>query len=456
MAPPGEPSPFWKAIGADRPSWISLALFAAIAVLAGWKFDTDAPGALSAGLGAALGCVLAAAARTASAARPAPTALPIVPLAFATAAVALAPLVHGGTLSQTHFGLCVGAVAGAYLLAADSWAVRASILVVLLVAANELGMASRGQSVGQTGSVLGLAASVGGVLASAAAELVRRQRGSAGVSTLGAGWGMAALFAGGSLLLAQRYLYVQSVGNLAAASIGAALVVHWLLASQENDESGFRFTLASVVWVALATLAFGIDRGFGMAVSLLAAGAMLVALGNIRGLLSLGAVAGLVLYRVFRETHADTSRAFDIGQHYAIIGLLLGVLLPLAFVAWLPKGSASKGRLAAATLLAVVLFHGLAVASAVFLGAKGVVGLLVGLGLAAFAEGFRGGTRPAVLAMGGSACAALLVGYGWLGPWLDLARDEKLPLLGWIAGVAVVAAIVILLLGRPEKEEAAS
>lgn len=452
VAPPGEPSPFWRTLGAERPAWIALALFAAVAAIAGWKYGAETQGALAAGLGAALGCVLAAAARAAGAARPNAVTLPVVPLAFASAAVALAPLVHGGTLSHTHFGLCVGAVAGAWILGADAWAVRASALVVLLVAANELGMASRGQSVGQTGTVLGLAASVSGVLVGAASEWVRRQRGAEAASPLGASLGMAALFVASAMLLAQRTLFVQSVGNLAAAAVGAALVVHWLLATQEDDPSGFRFTLASVVWVALATLAFGIDRGFGMSVAILAAACVLVALGNVRGLLSLGAASGLVLYRVFREAHADTSRAFDIGQHYAIIGLLLGVLLPLAFAGWLPDGSAASGRKSAAAWLAIVLFLGLAVGSAVFLGAKGVVGLIVGLGLAAFAEGFRGGVRPAVFALGGSAAAALLLGYGWLEPWLDLSRDDKLPLLGWMSASALVAGVVILLLGRTERE----
>lgn len=456
VAAPGEATPFWKTIGADRPGWIVLALFAAAAVLAGWKYDADASGALAAGIGVALGCALAASARAAGAARPAPTVLSIVPLAFATATVSLAPIVQGGALSQTHFGLCVGAVGGAFLLAADAWATRAAVLVILLVAANELGLAGRGQGLSQTGTVLGVAASVAGVLAAAAAELVRRQKGAAVASTVGAALGMAALFAGGAMLLAQRYLYAQSVGNLAAAAVGAALIVHWLLSTQDSDESGLRFTLASVVWVAMATLAFGIDRGFGMSVALLAAGALLAAVGSLRGLLSLGPVVGLVLYRVFRETHTDSSRAFDIGQHYAIIGLLLGVLLPLAFAAWLPRTSASSGRHSVATLLAAMLFLGLPLASAVFLGAKGAVGLLVGLGAASFVEGFRGAARPIVLALGGLASASLLVGYAWLEPWLDLARDEKLPLLGWIVGIGLAVAIVIALLGRPLSEEGRS
>lgn len=267
-------------------------------------------------------------------------------------------------------------------------------------------------------------------------------------------WAATLLVLGGGWILGHRYLYIGAAATLIMLGAASGWVLHWVVSQERTEEEGeLRFALASVVVVALATLAFAALRGYGMALSTLSAATVLVLAGNTRALLCLGPAWALVGYRLFRETHTDVSRAFDIGQHYAIVGILLAILMCMAVAAWRPKGAERSRTRAAAVALSAVALMAAIVAGAVFLGSKGAVGSLVGLGLAVFVAGMRGSRSPAVLILALQAWATLVLAYGWTRPWLDLTRDDKLVLLGWFAAIGAVVAVTIVALGRTALDE---
>jgi len=222
-----------------------------------------------------------------------------------------------------------------------------------------------------------------------------------------------------------------------------ALIVAWLV-PEETMSSTVRVVLASILWVAAATIAFGLAASFGMALALVAGAGMLLLTGHRRALLSLGPLAAFVIYRVFREGHQDVSQAFDIGQHYAMIGLLLGLLLPVMAQEW---NRVTSKRPGGATLVGgalwILLLAAAPIPIAVGLSSKGIIGYLIGLGAAPVVDGTRGERSANTVALSLGLGAAMTLLYDWLAPRLDMDRHAKLIALSWIIGVGVIAAFII-------------
>ncbi len=212
--------------------------------------------------------------------------------------------------------------------------------------------------------------------------------------------------------------------------------------------------IGALISVGLATAAFALDRGTGMAAALLGALGFLLLRGNTRAILALGPLFALVLFRLFQNIYPETSRAFDIGQHYALIGLILGAILPLILVDSFAFAEQAKAKGVGALGLLALVAMGLSPILTVFLGPTGAVGFIVGLGFAGMFELVRQGTSLLALSAGTGMAGVMLVTYGWLSKSLDLTRNEKIWILGWSAGAMLLIALLsaFLLRAEPLKE----
>lgn len=452
-APPSgtEPTVAWRTLSGERPAWIAVAAFALIVAVVGWRSEAHIPGATAGGIGLVIGCVIVLAARVLEASRVGAHLHP-GPLALAAAGVAMVSLRDPASIAPSQMGLVLGAASAAWILGNGLYVGAVAGSAALIAAANLLGETAVGGHSGQAGTAVAVVAALAGLVASAGAQWLHRQRGTPAPEA--AVWAATLLLLAGGWVLGTRYLYLGAAATLLTIGAAAGWVLHWVVSQEQPGEEGeLRFALGSVLVVALATLAFASLRGYGMALSTLGAAAVLVLAGNPRALMCLGPAWALVGYRLFRETHTDVSRAFDIGQHYAIVGILLAVLMCVAVAAWRPRSAERAKARAAAVALSAAATMAAMVAGAVFLGSKGVVGALVGLGLAVFVAGMRGTRSLSVMVLAIQAWATLVLVYGWLRPWLDLTRDDKLALLGWFAAIGGAVAWTTVMLGRTRLDE---
>lgn len=355
------------------------------------------------------------------------TALVLAIGAFGPAATFIAPEKMIGPIQQ---GLLI-AFGVASLITGSSLVTRAALATSAVVVASALGQSTDGTAVVASAPIL---LAIAATVALLVARFIPKERGqwkpvlvfivtALAVAAIGFGW-----------LNDKAYAGCLGLGLL------AAVVVQFTLPS--DDSQPFRFILGGVVWVALATVAFGIGRSYGIALSALSATAYLLCVGCDRALLTLGPLLSVVLYRWFREIHPDASRSLDIGQHYTIVGLLLGALIPTLPVEWSngrPIAKASAGGVLWAILLLAVPASLVLVISV-----KGLAGYLVGLGLAPLFRAREDATlHLRSLAIASAAGGATLVGYDWLQPLLEFSRPQKIHAFIFVAvGFLVVGAMI--------------
>jgi hypothetical protein len=213
--------------------------------------------------------------------------------------------------------------------------------------------------------------------------------------------------------------------------------------------------LANVIWIAGAAVAFSVNLGYGMAIAILGGVALLALLGSVRGLMTAAVVLAILVYRLFREIHPEGARSLDIGQHYTMVGIALGALIPLLPIEWGRGRTALRSMQAGVgAMLWLLVLVGTPVAAAVMLGSKGAIGMVVGFSFAAVVDSLRSvvSLAPAGVAVGLGAVTAL--SYGWLSPWMDLERAQKQHALIYIAiTVAVLAGAIYAVSRQPKAAE---
>lgn len=439
-----EPSPSFPMFAA--------VLLAVLAIAAGFIWNEALRDLLPTTYGFAAGIGVVLLATFAGGLRGQPANALAAPIAFGVFGAAIWTLVPLGSREPYQIGAAAGAGLAAWLLSLGSksnWPARTSLMLIFAVAGDLLGNRGMGGNNDHAGSILGLVAAIAVLLATG---IPRRQENAAKMQGVGIA-AAAAVLALGGWLLATRHLFLNDVWVLFAAGSGAALIVGWLVPDRQEDSS-FGFILAVVVWLGLATLAFGLRKGFGMSICILGGMAMLTAMGRTRALLTLGPLAMLVFYRIFRELHTDASRALDIGQHYALVGIVIGIAIPLLASEW-AKGRSADAKGSAAGFLWCPAMLAVPFVSGVVLAAKGYVGVLAGLGFGSVIDGLRGSMRIDTLALQSGLAMAMVGGYRWLGSKVDLARDEKISSLIWVVVVLGVLAIAIAFLSKSGGEKSA-
>jgi len=427
-------------------------LFALLAVGAGFIWNEPLRDLLptSYGFAAGIGVVLLAALLAGRLGQPRePLAMPIALGAFGAG---IWTLVSESVREPYQLGAAAGAGLAGWLLSLGgqgSAAARTGLILGLAISADVLGSRGMGGNCDHAGSILALVAALATLLA---VGLPRKPDSAASMRLIGAAVGIVVLALGG-WLLATRHLFLNDIWILFGGSALAAILVAWLV-PDEVQEGSVNFILGVILWLGIATLAFGLRKGFGMSICALGGAATLTLIGRTRALLTLGPLAMLAIYRVFRELHTDASRALDIGQHYALVGIAIGIVLPLLATEWTARRRADTSGSVAAflwmpCLLAVPFLAG------VVLAAKGYVGVLAGLGFASVVDGLKGAVRLNGMALQVGLGFAMAGGYRWLSSKVDLARDDKIAALTWVAVALGVVAIGIALLSKQGREQAA-
>jgi hypothetical protein len=243
-----------------------------------------------------------------------------------------------------------------------------------------------------------------------------------------------------------------------AVSAGVVAALISALTVPEGGKKPLWHGVSAVIWLSAATFAFSEAQGWGMAGAAFAGTAVLVILGRTKLILALAPVLVLSLYRLVREAHPETVSAFDIGQHYAMIGVLLGIMVILALAEFLqntkfrdcrkPVLSASAAALAGASAL---------IGAGVILGPKGVIGLLIGVGLAPAVHLLSQGARTAVLTMScaGGVLVALSLPVFQVMQELTRAEKQKFLIAAAIMTALLVGASWLLVRGSAENSNEA-
>lgn len=253
---------------------------------------------------------------------------------------------------------------------------------------------------------------------------------------------VAVVLIGGAKLLAMRYLFLGASFNVALGAIASAAVVAWILESDKRDAPG-TFVVAAMIWLGWSTVAFGLLQGLGLGLTVLYGGAFLAAAGSHRGLLSLGVPVALLYYRVLLEMFPTEVRQVEMGQHYAVMGILAGAAIPIALSSWIAQAGARLTAVGRPVLAVVVgaIVVGVVVAADFVLGAKGTVGMLVGLAVTPFVAGLVPGERLGILAVSASLSALVVASFRFVSQHLLMDRDSKAQLIGW--GIAIALALAV-------------
>lgn len=359
-------------------------------------------------------------------------ARPVGALALGLAGASGLHLLSATALPTTGPTLLIGAGLAVLTVGGETAALAAAIVV----AADNLGMRhSDVPAAAYVGSQLGLAFVVGGYLAAWIPEKLNLLK----------------PLVPGIVLLLGALIVSKTTNNLGLATLAGigALTGVVLYAMQGDESDNLRVGLGAIAGVALGTVAFALDQAAGMAIALLAAMGTLLAVGDRRNVLALGPLLGLVLFRVLREAGTGATRALDIGQHYTLLALVVGLVIAALPFDW------QRGR--KAQVVGSGLWGLLAIATPPFLvaalGMRGSTGLVVGLGVAGLLQTARGKADLRPLALGAGLSAATILCLDWMGDDADLARDVKLRMLGYAAVAAVVIAVALAAAGRRRLEE---
>lgn len=347
---------------------------------------------------------------------------------------------------------CIGAVAAA--ASTRSSAIGAEVGLAVGSVAMAIGglMGAYGPAFRATnaGFVLGLA----GIAAGMAAWFMSKQ--VAKSQAIFSGVACAGLVSLGAWLLAERYFQLPGMFVLAACGALAALATAYLL--PEDGPAGTAGPLlAGMLWVATATYTFSEAKGFGLGIALLGAAPVLIACRSAVGVLTANVVVVLAFYRLFRLTNPDMARAFDIGQHYAVMGIIVGILLTAAPIEWARRKLANKGSSELfATFLAGVAWVVALYVAAVFFGPKGALGIVVGAGIGSLVVAVSQ-TRPAAgAALGALVPLGIMLMMPALNARLELERSDKLVLVGWTLAVILVCYLAAQAFANRKAVEVAS
>lgn len=438
-----------SALGRNAKAIGVVALFAALAVFAGWYFSKGYPGALPAGIGLLIGSLIATKVDTYSRAFPS-QAYSIVPVALAMVGGCLTWIL-GNSSYEIRLGLIVGAACGAAILSLGSvgdrgnggWQFAAASAIVnsgLILGAQ------RGDDRSAMGfALLGLAL----VLILCARPLIGN------IKPLHFGIALGFCFVIAAWGICGKYVELPMAPLVALIGVVCALLTYWLI-DEGDEKSTTNVALTSLIWVSAATVAFGQARGYGMAILTLAGFGVFVALGARRAMLFLGVPTGLLIYRIFMEQYAGSTRTLEVSQHYAVIGAIFGALIPIALWEFGGRVRAQDLWIKSPLLgLFAIGVTAMGLISSLFLvDVHGGVGLLIGLSLAPILMAWREKSNESLLGICAALGAGMVLLFGFVAPKLGIERDVKVKLvIGLAVGVLALIFATQLLLANNKKKE---
>jgi|GEM_PF-4526478 len=362
---------------------------------------------------------------------------------------------HPGGPGLWLSGIAVGAASGSFLVLGPSEVPLAMLRPAVAAVAALLGMAAFFRSLPETSKGAVFAFPVTAISVGMASSLTGATEVEA-LKILGPGIGLAVTIAGFVALFAKNrervdYLIVPAISGaalyaylttqakvqeLTIVAVVAAFAVALCVLLSRSSFSRWATLMSAVVSLALANVAFTEGRGHGVAILMVFLLAIAGALGEWKVMAGMTAGASIGVLRALRYAYADTTSTLDMGNHYALMGVVFG----FAVVAVAVEIARSHWRTTLAGGLAgLLLVPGLCL----YLGSKGAVGMVVGMSLAG-ALAFNAHRHALAAAACGLTGAGIIVAsFGWVSPLLTGPRDERLKWLGYL----LVPAALLLMIG---------
>lgn len=252
-----------------------------------------------------------------------------------------------------------------------------------------------------------------------------------------------AAMAAGAFLLKGGVLQGTDLGYLFLTGALVGGVAHMLM---DEEATSAKTLVCVVLWLGLATIGFSFGRGAGIAAALIGGLGVPIAFGNSRAVATAAPLIGIALYRMFRERYSTASDAVDIGQHYAMIGVILGIALPQLVQSWVAGRPGDDAKVAVAKVAWNVVLFAVPALTMMILGSNGLIGLATGLAFAAVVPTLHREASNVALPLSIGLAALVPLGFDWFQKLADLTRDEKLKMLVWIGVAGAVAALLIIVL----------
>lgn len=361
----------------------------------------------------------------------------VAPIGVGVTTAALFHFLPPVSIAEGQFAMMAGLSVGSICLASRS-GFATTLVAVGCAAADFLGAGHKNVPASiSMGIILGLAGLIGII------GLGLLPKKFAAVQSLGIGIVVAAA----GFVVSTRIVepHVAIVVGMAAL---AGVVVHLLVPEDERDV--MRIIIAGIIAMSVATIAYSYYRNAGVAASLITMLAVLLGSGNRTGVLAISLVFGLILLRLLQRADAAYPQSLDIGQHFILLGLFLGALIPFLPIDRVVRPDWRGG-------LTSVLWAVLLISSCIFvevmLGHRGINGFVAGFALLGLISALRPQQSLQPLAIAPGLVAVSVFCLDQFNDWTELSKDEKVKFFLIAGSLAIALAAAIGLLSRTPKTE---
>ncbi len=210
-----------------------------------------------------------------------------------------------------------------------------------------------------------------------------------------------------------------------------------------------RVGLAGLVWLGIATFAFSNGLTLGMSLALIAGAGAVALTGSEASYAMMAPLFGLTGFRLARNIYPESTRALDLGQHYAVVGVFLAACAVMILVGAASKAQREESpRVTVSTVVGWTLAVLAILFSVMFLGAKGTTGLIVGIGLAPLLVQLGKADGAAGASLGVGLVGILGMAYPRLAELFETSRAEKQSAFVVAAAVGLALALFLVWLNR--------
>lgn len=225
-----------------------------------------------------------------------------------------------------------------------------------------------------------------------------------------------------------QILKFPAIGIAGAIGVIAMLATIWATPVLPSKAWSFG---SALLWLTAGVIAMSDGKSIGLGAVIVAGLAVASIFGKTKSAIAILPVTAMLILRGVANSFPEVTRALDLSQHYAVVGLLLGVLAVVA-------ASQLKQIRAEAGIVATLGASVATAMSPILLGAKGIPGLLLGLCIAPlFVEMDEHSSVNVSLTIG----SAILFTVSVLSDKLDITRAEK---LGMLTGSLIFLAIMVV------------
>ena len=235
----------------------------------------------------------------------------------------------------------------------------------------------------------------------------------------------------------------------AGAALLAAAAGAWAISKTEGN--GSRKAALAILWLGIATVGYSSLAGLGIAAASVAGVLSFAAMGRRDLIPTMSPILMLAGYRLFRENYSELNRAFDIGQHYGLMGVIGAVLIGMYFLNWIRGRKAETALQTVGFVLSGLLICMVIIAGGLYLGAKGATGLMAGLALLAPISFYLSNCGTGALNLSLAGTTVLSLTYKGLTQYFDLERGNKQMVLIVCAVVGLAMYGIIWALERNNK-----